>query len=238
MNKIKIHGLLARSFGDEMYLKLGCLQNIFDAIDANKPGFIAKVNKLSKMGFNYAIIADGKVIKSLKDFRETKNMKVIELVPVICGSGAVAAAVSIIGSVVSTAVAAVGAVFGAISAGIGAIGSAIAAGGGWASFAMFVVGTGLSLLLAPSPDFDDPKAQSQSTKGLQSSFAFSNKTNVASQGAPIPFGYGRLRVGSQVVQASLKTFPQNIRASEAMVKNPYNEAGDYSQSDTEIAPLL
>jgi len=31
---------------------------------------------------------------------------------------------------------------------------------------------------------------------------------VASQGAPVPVGYGRLKVGTQVIQATVKSYPQ------------------------------
>ena len=218
---------MSKTFGEEIDLKVGSINHLFDAIDANRPGFIQKINKLAKLGFHYALIIDGKRIKDFKRPSVVKDPKKIEIVPLIAGNGIVAGIVAGVVSVVST-------VFGAIGAGLGALGAAIASGGALANFALFVAGTALSMLLAPSPDFPDAVQQKVSTAGLEKSFAFANRSNVASQGSPVPIGYGRLRLGSQVIQASLKAFPQNVLPQEAMVRNPYNSAGDIAQTDTVI----
>ena len=232
MTNIKIYGIMSKTFGEEIDLKVGSINHLFDAIDANRPGFIQKINKLAKLGFHYALIIDGKRVKDFKRPSVVKNPKKIEIVPLIAGNGLVAGIVAGVVSVVSTVAAAVGAVFGAIGAGLGALGAAIASGGALANFALFVAGTALSMLLAPSPDFPDAVQQKVSTAGLEMSFAFANRSNVASQGSPVPIGYGRLKLGSQVIQASLKAFPQNVLPQEAMVRNPYNSAGDIAQTDT------
>ena len=47
---------------------------------------------------------------------------------------------------------------------------------------------------------------------------------MASQGAAVPIGYGRLKVGSQVIQATIKSFPQHQTPEKALggsVANPY-----------------
>jgi len=43
--------------------------------------------------------------------------------------------------------------------------------------------------------------------------------NVSSQGAPVPIGYGRLIVGSQVIQSSIKSFPQSIASLDVMTND-------------------
>ena len=75
------------------------------------------------------------------------------------------------------------------------------------------------MLLAPKPDAG-PQI-SATTKALSESFAFSNKANAAAQGSPVPVGYGRLKVGSQLVQMSVKSFPQNQDATTVMRLNSY-----------------
>ena len=45
--------------------------------------------------------------------------------------------------------------------------------------------------------------------------------NVASQGAPVPIGYGRLIVGSQVIQSSIKSFPQSIASLDVMANDKF-----------------
>ena len=44
---------------------------------------------------------------------------------------------------------------------------------------------------------------------------------VASQGAPVPIGYGRLIVGSQVIQSSIKSFPQSIASLDVMANDKF-----------------
>jgi hypothetical protein len=78
---------------------------------------------------------------------------------------------------------------------------------------------GLQMLLAPKPD--DAAPISASTKALSESFSFSNKVNVASQGSAVPVGYGRLKVSSQVIQMSVKSYPQNQEATTIMRQNAY-----------------
>jgi predicted phage tail protein len=87
------------------------------------------------------------------------------------------------------------------------------------SLALTAVSIGLQMLLAPKPDA--PAPISASTKALAESFAFSNKVNVANQGVAVPLGYGRLKVASQVIQFSVKSYPQNQESIDAMQRNAY-----------------
>jgi hypothetical protein len=87
---------------------------------------------------------------------------------------------------------------------------------------------GLQMLLAPEPDAG-PQI-SATTKALSESFSFSNKANVASQGSPVPVGYGRLKVGSRLIQTSIKSYPQNQDSTTVMRLNPYVS----TNPDTEI----
>ena len=61
------------------------------------------------------------------------------------------------------------------------------------------------------------------------SFIFSNIVNVASQGAPMPLGYGRLKVGSQVIQASIKSFPQYQKVRDALTLREGDDQGNGSR---------
>ena len=59
--------------------------------------------------------------------------------------------------------------------------------------------------LTPKPEVDSLEIQADANK---SSLVFSNRVNIASQGSPVPVGYGRLKVGTQVIQATIKSYPQ------------------------------
>ena len=59
--------------------------------------------------------------------------------------------------------------------------------------------------LTPKPAVDSLEIQADAGK---TSLVFSNRVNIASQGSPVPVGYGRLKVGTQVIQATIKSYPQ------------------------------
>lgn len=47
--------------------------------------------------------------------------------------------------------------------------------------------------------------------------------NLASQGDALPIGYGRLMVGSNIIQSCIKSVPQTIQSINAMTSVVYNE---------------
>src|SRR6056300_483082 len=205
MTKVRLHGILAKEFGEFFSFKLGKAKDVIRAIDANKKNFIKRINDLGKQGFNYTLVVDGKKVSELSEIEIKKEHKNIEIVPMIAGSGPIAATVvTTIATVALTSAFAAG----TISATAFLLGS----------LAIAVVGLGLQMLLAPKPDAGPPI--SATTKAFNESFAFSNKANVATQGTPVPVGYGRLKVGSQVVQYSVKSFPQSESSTAAMTTNP------------------
>ena len=72
-------------------------------------------------------------------------------------------------------------------------------------------------ILSKSPKI--PKLES-STRALAESFFVSNKANIASQGTPIPVGYGRLLIGSYVTETTEKNYPQNKEPLEFYKNGP------------------
>jgi predicted phage tail protein len=212
MTNIILHGILADNFGKEINLEIGNIKTLLDAIDANKDGFIKKINSLSEMGLNYCIIVDGELMKERTQIDSLENPKQIDIVPIVCGHGFVLAAIGIAGLVAGSAL---------------SIGLLTTLGG-------IFLSTGLAMLLAPTPDYPDAVQAEQYSTGLEKSFAFANRANVAAQGVAVPVGYGRLKVGSQVIQACTKSYPQNTTAIDAMLANPANSFATYSSSDSEI----
>ena len=77
----------------------------------------------------------------------------------------------------------------------------------------------ISYALAPKPDVQDQRV-SATAEASRSSFVFGNVINTASQGTPVPIGYGRLKVGSKVIQATIKSFPQNQQTQNVLTANP------------------
>ena len=78
---------------------------------------------------------------------------------------------------------------------------------------------GISYALSPKPDRQDQRV-SATAEASRSSFVFGNVINTASQVTPVPIGYGRLKIGSKVIQATVKSFPQNQQTQNVLTANP------------------
>jgi predicted phage tail protein len=184
MTNIRLHGVLAKEYGQNFSLNVGRPKNVLHAIDANRDGFIARMVQLHKEGCIYEVIINNTRLTEPNGLEEENDPATIDLVPVITGSGPIAA-------IVATATS---------SALIGNIVAAVF----WAA---------LSFALSPQPELQQIEATAQASK---SSLIFSNTVNTANQGAPLPVGYGRLKVGSQVIQATIKSYPQHQPVDEAL----------------------
>lgn len=207
MTAVRLHGVLAKEFGTYFTVSISRAKEVLRAIDANRKNFIHRINDLAKQGMNYTLVVDGKRVEDLAEIEMQAEVKTIDLIPLVCGAGAGAIGVGILTLVGAGSVA--GTVFAPTLL-------AVFVG----TLALTAVSIGLQLALAPKPDAGPPI--SATTKALQDSFTFSNKANVASQGSPVPVGYGRLKVGSQVIQFCIKSFPQTESSFEAMLANPFN----------------
>lgn len=226
MTNIILHGILAKEFGESIRMKLYKAANVVKAIDANRKNFNKRIFELSREGLNYTMIVDGRKITELEELNIQKEPQEIHLVPLIIGSGGVAAVAAIAtvmtGAAVTTTM--VGASM-ALSFAASLINAVI----------LTAVSIGLQMLLAPKPDA--PAQVSATTKALSESFSFSNRANVASQGSPVPVGYGRLKVGAQVIQTCIKSYPQNQESVVAMQQYTINtdiEGGEPSISSNRV----
>tara|TARA_R110002020_G_scaffold77031_1_gene194798 strand:+ start:1131 stop:1730 length:600 start_codon:yes stop_codon:yes gene_type:complete len=82
-----------------------------------------------------------------------------------------------------------------------------------ANITLAVIFAAISYALTPAPETEQVEGSASASK---SSMIFGNVVNTATQGAPLPLGYGRLKVGSQVIQATIKSYPQNQRTDEIL----------------------
>jgi predicted phage tail protein len=213
MTEIKLHGILAKEFDPTMMVSFDGLITLIDAIDANRPGFLAKLNNLAEIGLDYCIVVDGEILKE-KHQIDSSQPKTIDFVPIVCGHG------------VALAIAGVGLMVAGSTAFLGITALSIIGG--------VLLSTGLSMLLAPKQQFPDAVAAESSVTGLEKSFAFANRANIAAQGVSVPIGYGRMRTGTKVIQATVKTYPQNTTPTDAMLANPFALDRTISESESEI----
>jgi predicted phage tail protein len=204
MTTINLHGALAKEFGSSFKMKIRKATEVFKAIDANKNNFINRVINLSREGVHYAVIVNGKDVKTCLELEMNNSPETIDIVPAVCGAGGKGGAL-ILGVLGVAAM-----LFGQFSLGVALI--------------------GLAIMIALQPKPDTPKPQTYFTSGMKESFLFASKANLAQQGSPVPIGYGRLRIGSNVIQTTVKSFPvssltldslQAGQASSAFGSNPH-----------------
>lgn len=190
MTQVILHGILAKEFRKSFSLAIKRPKEVFDAISCAHGNFRNRIVELSNQGIHFTLLVDGKKINSIEEVSLVSEGRKIDIVPIICGTGAVAAVVG------------VGLALGGVAAGVGTAlgGFLLAAGFGLAMM-------GIQMMLAPKPKMERPESVVNSAK---QSFLFSSKANVAEQGIPVPVGYGRLRVGSAVIQSTIKSYPQGF----------------------------
>jgi predicted phage tail protein len=230
MTNIILHGILAKEFQPSFRMKIHKAANVVKAIDTNRPSFNKRIFDLAKEGLNYAIIVDGRKITELEELNAQKEPQEIHLVPLIVGAGVVTVGAAILvgaGKVVG----AIGLT--ALGGFVGGLATSAVVSGIVGGLVMTAVSMGLQMLLAPNPKLAagvDGAPISAATKALSESFSFSNKANVASQGTPVPVGYGRLKVGSQLIQTSIKSYPQELQSTVAMRQNANTLPSEIEQS--------
>ena len=194
---IKFHGALGKTLGKEYKLAVGSVQEALRSVD------IVSGRKLTKYfmrdgNFNreYQILVNGREVASQHPRIDTPEkvmeselaisrgtISTIDVIPAV--SGADGDFLSIILVVVAVLLIATG-----IGAGLG-----------------LLVG-GISNLLTKPPEFDEWKGNSKSGRR---SYSFNGPTNTAGEGGAVPFGYGRLLVGSQTIDT---TFEITYRESD------------------------
>jgi len=189
MTNIRLHGVLAKEYGQNFYLSVGRPKNVLHAIDANRNGFIGRVMQLQKEGCMYEIIINKKRLNTQRELQNQDAAETIDLVPTITGSGGVISGILI----------------------------AIGESAFLTQLLTSVVFAAISYALSPTPEVDQVEGTARASAQSQ---VFSNPENLASQGAALPLGYGRLRVGSKVIQASIKSYPQHQAPQQAMRAPP------------------
>ena len=201
MTSIHIKGILGKRFGSLFKINVSNGMSALKAIDANRSGFINELFKLNKKNINYCMICDSEYINDSNQLLEKRNIKNIYIIPVIIGSGA------------------------AVATGLGlATATGLTVAGKIVAFLVntivsTAVSLGVSFLMNSINKQATPPQQNISVGGATSiieakgrSYIFSNNVNAAEQGSSIPVGYGKMKVSSQILSASVKSYPTNINA--------------------------
>lgn len=93
-----------------------------------------------------------------------------------------------------------------------------------------IIVTVIQLILMKPPKFDDFREIEDTRKGQ--SYLFAGPQNTVNEGGPIPLGYGRALVGSQVVAQTYEVYYENADGTDANIsaqeRVSQNQPGDAS----------
>lgn len=212
MTKVFIHGRLGEEFGEYFELYISKPKDVLLAIDANHEGFQKRMLDLAKSGAQYSLIADNQAIGTPEEFIGKKKIKEIHIVPTLFGAGVGALAIGI------------GIVSYAASFYTTYLVSAILV-----AVAIAAISYGIQTLLAKPPS-QNIAGQTGESSATSRSYLFSNRDNLTQQGGPVPLGYGRLRLGSSVIQQSIKNYPNSISTFNEFV----NQSTQQSQGSMSL----
>jgi predicted phage tail protein len=205
MTNIFLHGRLAKIYGQKFRFSISRPKDALSAIETIHEGFMGKLIEFSSQGLQYSIVADNETVQGSEDFSGKRKIKEIHIVPTVFGSGVAALAVGAV----------------ALVAGV-AVGTTTIIGSILVAVALSAISFGIQSLLAKPPEANSASV-SASTSATSKSFLFSNKENIKQQGNPIPLGYGRLRIGSAVVQETIKSYPNSLSTFSEFVSQNTQE---------------
>lgn len=199
---IKLHGILGEQMKKtDWSLKVSSVGEAMRAIEIiSKRKFFKQLLDNDKKNIKYRVLINGRDFeteKPLTDINDIENiksselnmnfkeLKSIDVIPILEGAGSQGGTLAIILGVVLIVVGIL-----LIETPIG--GYLIVAGIG-------LIAAGVTALLTKPPNFEDFRKLQD---GGRPSYLFSGPQNTTREGGPVPVGYGRLLVGSQVLSAS------------------------------------
>ncbi|CCD29885.1 Tail assembly protein I from putative prophage (Phage hk022 gp20-related protein) [Candidatus Glomeribacter gigasporarum BEG34] len=184
MRDIRLYGHLGRRFGHRFRLEVASPLEAVRALSVQLPGFRDYLLTHSAPGYRFFV---GQRNVGQEELHTHSAGSVIKIVPVIAGAGRGFLNV----------------VLGAVLIGL-AFWNPLAMPA-WLIGGMKAVGTSLALSGVSQLLFRPPPLDVKDRPENQPSYAFDGPVNTLAQGHCVPVLYGELRVGSQVIGASLST---------------------------------
>ena len=119
----------------------------------------------------------------------------------------------------------------------------IVGGGPWAIAAGIIISVAsavYSYVQAGKVEYPKIPGAQGTTSANNRCLAFSNRENITEQGNPVPLVYGRIKVGSAVIQSSVKSFPLSISLVDEYLNTSSKKSNNLSAvvSDENSAELL
>lgn len=202
--QIKLHGVLGKKFGECWELAVSSVSAAINAINELTDGkFYQYLGLKEQKGAKYNILINGEDFVSSEGHLDSEqdvkkivntnlviplsNLKTIDIIPVIQGADS-----GLLTTILGGLLVVIGVVL-LIIPGFNMLGfAAIMIGAG-------LLAAGITALLSKPPVFEDFR---DIGGGKKASYLFNGPENTTREGGPVPVGYGRLLVGSQVIAAS------------------------------------
>jgi predicted phage tail protein len=189
MKTVILYGELAKRFGKTHRFAARNAAEVIRALRANCRGFEQFMCGAHRDGVGFKVFVGGHAIDRASEIHNPSGQaEIIRLVPVVVGAGngwvkIVIGAVLIAASVICPPLGGVGATL-------------ISAAGMYG--ASLIIG-GVAQLLTGPPD-------APGKEDSKTSHIFSGPANRAAQGKAVPVGYGRMIIGSAVINAGVETY--------------------------------
>lgn len=200
LRKVKLYGDLGKRYGREFMLDVNSPKDAVRLLTANFPDLPKYLVDNSEPG--YHVIVGENSVGEKELLNPAFGNQEIKIIPVVMGSDDSGILQIVVGAVlIAYGGPAAFQAFGGVAGGALASGAAAFASNlGWA----LVLGGVSQMLFAPPQTDLTPNERPEN----KPSYAFDGPVNTIRQGNPVPIGYGRLRIGSQVISAGL--FAENI----------------------------
>lgn len=225
MRQVYLYGALGRRFGYRHRLAVDTLPEAIWALSAIRPGFKEYFFRGPAYSFVKGATRRGGIDLDLTELPMTLGKHDIHIMPAAMGAGGdtgktvgkiILGTVLIAGAFIGAA-GLLGGAAAAATSGAGAatfsFGSAIGSGailgsityGNIASLGLMTALTGVSQLISPTPQASQAAYTNMERPEARTSFIYGGAVNTSEQGGPIPILYGRMRIGSTLVAASVST---------------------------------
>ena len=180
MLTVILYGELRKQFGRRFVLDVRSPREAIHALNTQLKGLRAWFRDHGSQYFLVRGVQD----YDLTDIDYPQSTGFLRIVPLISGAGA----------------------FGKIIAGIGLVAIGVLSGGTLApamiSMGLALAMSGVSQMLAPRPASTGATPEKPDN---QPSLAFDGAVNTMGQGGPVPLGYGRMIIGSQIISVGFST---------------------------------
>ncbi len=235
MRQVYLYGALGRRFGYRHRLEVETLPEAIWALSAIRPGFKEYFFRGPAYSFVKGATRRGGIDLDLAELPMTLGRHDIHIMPAAMGAGGgstgktvgkivlgvvmVAGAFFTAGASLAPMLALDSAMYGvsvgtlAATAGTGGMSAAIGTGailgsityGNIAAAGAMMALTGVSQLISPTPQASQAAYTNFERPEARTSFIYGGAVNTSEQGGPIPILYGRMRIGSTLVAASVST---------------------------------